>query len=538
MPGHVSGDMAKGLPVTDMFRHALDSGHIWPAFQPIIDIRTGSLSCFEVLARWSDPEHGDISPQTFIPVLEAQGLIDTLLDRLMHEACSTAAEWPGNFRLAFNVSPAQLAGKNLTPRILEASAISGFPADRLEIEVTETSLLSNADLAYTTLRELYDIGVTIAVDDFGTGYSSLARLEEFPFHKLKIDKQFVSLLNQSASKRRIAAAIIGLGQSLSMTIVAEGVETPEEEAILRELGCNLGQGWLYGRPVKAEKARAFAGEPDAEAARTVHLDSSPFQQLHQLATLYRQAPVGLAFVDMNYRHVRANDRFASMHGLSADELVGRAIGDIMQGETLERARHVLDTSAFTDAPLKEQYFMNGQENLVLCNRVVDSGNELIGFSIVSIDITEQNRLARQLAMKVANIRHASELHMDIVWAADPDGVFNYIGPGFEDVPGETMRERIDRWLGRMHPDDVEAVKRQWFRRVQTGEDHEAEFRARGPDGAYRWIRSRARARRAADGTIVQWHGISSDITEIRQLREKLARYSGIAASDAVPEPAS
>jgi EAL domain-containing protein (putative c-di-GMP-specific phosphodiesterase class I) len=387
-----------------LLKVALREKYIRPAFQPIVDLKTGRLTSFEVLARWDDPTYGAISPSMFIARLEEHGLIDILFDALLLEACSDAVGWPGEFKLAFNVSPIQLNGVSLPHRIAEASLNSGFPLDRVEVEVTESSLLSNPDRALETLQNLNELGVTIAVDDFGTGYSSLARLESFPFHKLKIDRQFVSCLDGVPSKRRIAAAIIGLGQSLGMIIVAEGVETSGEANVLTTLGCDLGQGWFYGKPQGAAHTSAVIERMSSCKSIVRSLDDSPFQQFHQLNTLYKQAPVGIAFVDMEYRHVRSNDRFASLHGLSGAALEGLHVDDVIQGSELARVKKVLHEAALLDQPLTEIYYLNGRCALVMCTRVVDTGNEVIGFSIVSLDmqdLTESFALMSETLKKIS-----------------------------------------------------------------------------------------------------------------------------------------
>ncbi|MBS0249760.1 MAG: EAL domain-containing protein [Proteobacteria bacterium] len=364
---------------------AIENEHIWPAFQPIVDIRSGRLRGFEVLARWTDPQVGEISPVDFIPVLEQRDLIDILFNHLVQTACPVAATWPGPFFLAFNISPKQLIGKALPIELSETVRATGFPLERFQIEVTESSLISDVEEAYSRLHEFDDMGVKVALDDFGTGYSSLARLEAFPFRKLKIDACFVRALDRDSSKRRIAAAIIGLGQSLGITVVAEGVETLQEEAVLRDLGCDLGQGWLYGKPQTKDEARRTLEMYGAVEHASPPLDVSPFQQLHQLATLYKQAPVGLCFLDLNHRHVRANDRFASIHNMTGAELEGKTVSDVMSGPTLATVKRILKQCMLSDEPITENYIHGERHLRVICTRVVDLIGEVIGFSGVSID---------------------------------------------------------------------------------------------------------------------------------------------------------
>lgn len=371
---------------------AIREGRIWPAFQPFVNVKTGEIAGFEVLARWSDPELGLISPAEFIPVLEESGLIDILFDEILRSACTHATAWPGVFSLAFNISPKQLTCPKLPSHVDAIVASTGFPIERVEIEVTESSLITDADQAYRTLKEFHRLGVRVAIDDFGTGYSSLARLEAFPFDKLKIDARFVRSIDTESGRRRIATAIIGLGQSLGITVVAEGIETVEEQRVLRNLGCDLGQGWLFGKgeaavAISARICELGCGDPCRQP-----LDLSPFQQLNQLSTLYDQAPVGLAYLDLNFRHVRSNDRFASIHGLSARELEGKTIADVMQGEVLETVRDGLTRAATSDEPVTLHFIVQDREIACDNSRVKDLGGEVIGFSVVMVIQFASHRL--------------------------------------------------------------------------------------------------------------------------------------------------
>ncbi|WP_374638754.1 PAS domain-containing protein [Agrobacterium salinitolerans] len=308
------------------------------------------------------------------------------------------------------------------------------------------------------------------------------------------------------------SSVIGLGQSLDITVVAEGVETEAEAGILRSLGCPLGQGWLYGRGVPAEEARRVFDRLSELAAPGPLLDTSPFQQLHQLQALYDQAPVGLCFLDLHFRHVRANDIFAGMHGVTGRELEGKTIYGVMQGDTLKRVETVL-SRALGPRPLPPQnYRMGEREYLVFVQKVIDIGGENLGFSVVAIDVTEQNRTLRTLTQSEEHFRHAIELSPDIAWAATPDGTVDYISPTVEDLPDDTMQDRIDRWMLKMHPEDRSRVRAAWLNWISCGRPWEVRFRIAWTDGSYRPVLSRARAHVAADGTVLRWYGVISDLT--------------------------
>jgi diguanylate cyclase (GGDEF)-like protein/PAS domain S-box-containing protein len=489
---------------------ALRAGHIWPAFQPIVDMQREEIVGFEILARWTDPEFGEIGPTTFIPLLERHHLIDDLSKALVRSACSAAIDWPGNLYLAFNMSPDQLLSGDLPDWIATLAADIRYPLDRLQIEITEGSLLSDSEQAYTTLRRLDALGISVSIDDFGTGYSSLARLEAFPFRTLKIDARFVRGVDQDQAKRRIAAAIIGLGQSLGMTIVAEGVETRAEEAILRDLGCTIGQGWLYGRGTPARDAETMRTRFRSEQISTTSLDASPFQQLHQLRTLYQQAPVGLCFLDMQFRYVRTNDAFASMHGLSAKELEGRAVNDVMQGALLDRFNALL-VQTLDQALPPQDYKLNDRDFRVFAQKVVDVGGDVIGISIVSIDITQQNLLLEHVTLSEQHYRQVIELGPNIAWGANAQGVVDYMSPSADDPPDDTLQNRIERWYTTMHPVDRLRVRAEWLHWIPSGVPFRTSFRILWRDGLYRWVESRAHPKFGPDGSIDRWCGMICDL---------------------------
>lgn len=238
-------------------RQAIADDMIVPHFQPLVEIETGRLIGFEMLARWPHPTRGMVPPAEFIPVAEEIGLIGPMTERLLRLACGIATTWPAGVSLACNVSALQLRDRGLPAMVRAALDESGFPAHRLELEITESALVGDLDLARTLLGELKALGVRLALDDFGTGYSSLRHLQMLPFDKIKIDASFVGAMANDVESRKIVAAVVGLGHSLGLPTVAEGVEEPETAALLRGLGCDVGQGWLFGRPGPAEAASAL-----------------------------------------------------------------------------------------------------------------------------------------------------------------------------------------------------------------------------------------------------------------------------------------
>ncbi len=248
-------------------RKAMAHGEFQLYFQPIVDVRTLQVSGFEALLRWHHPARGMVSPAEFIPVAEDIGLISALGEWVLRQACAEAATWPGRITVAVNLSPAQFKTNNLVEAVQRALTATGLSASRLELEITETVLLSESDATLMTLHQLRTLGIRIAMDDFGTGYSSLSYLRSFPFDKIKIDQSFVRELSTRPDCITIVGSIAALGSSLGMTTTAEGVETADQFAQLRSVGCDQVQGYLFDRPQPANKLRfSFAKPVDAEAA--------------------------------------------------------------------------------------------------------------------------------------------------------------------------------------------------------------------------------------------------------------------------------
>ncbi len=227
-------------------RAAIPAGDIVPYFQPVVRLDTGELSGFEVLARWPHRTRGMIPPTEFIPVAEEAGLIDSMFWALLAEACRKSLEAPGQFMLAVNISPSQVRDQWFPEKVLRTLKETGFPAQRLEIEVTESATIGDIQRAKTSLLSLKNQGVKIALDDFGTGYSSLFLLRELPIDKIKIDRSFVSSMTTDRENATIVGALVGLGKALGLNVTAEGVEDAGTITALKGMGCLLGQGFLFG----------------------------------------------------------------------------------------------------------------------------------------------------------------------------------------------------------------------------------------------------------------------------------------------------
>ncbi len=219
--------------------------------QPLVDVETSTQVGFEALLRWEHPTKGMIMPLDFIPIAEESGLIVPIGEWVLRTAIAEAASWVEPMAIAINLSPIQLRSPNLLPVIINALAETGIDPSRVELEITETVLMQNCEENITVLNRLHDLGVKIALDDFGTGYASLNYLRTFPFDKIKIDRSFVNDLELSDDCRAIVGAVISLANELGMCTLAEGVEQESQLIKLREQGCGMVQGWLFGKAMPA-----------------------------------------------------------------------------------------------------------------------------------------------------------------------------------------------------------------------------------------------------------------------------------------------
>jgi diguanylate cyclase (GGDEF)-like protein/PAS domain S-box-containing protein len=230
---------------------ALPRGEFLIHFQPVIDLSAKRIAGAEALLRWQHPVRGMMPPAEFIPLAEESGLIIPIGAWVLQQACKVAASWPAHVSIAVNLSPVQFRDPALVESVMQALDQAGLEASRLELEITESTLLDTDSATLDALTRLHHYGVRIALDDFGTGYSSLSYLRRFPFNKIKIDRSFVRDLSADSDDSSIVLAILGLAERLKMQVTAEGVETTAQAELLTHYGCPLAQGYLYSRPVPA-----------------------------------------------------------------------------------------------------------------------------------------------------------------------------------------------------------------------------------------------------------------------------------------------
>jgi PAS domain S-box-containing protein len=509
-------------------RRALENEEMVPCFQPMVELRTGRLAGFEVLARWQAPGKIPQLPPNFISLADENGLITVLMRQIVRKALRAASALPDSLVFAVNVSPTQLHDRKLPSLILELATEAGFPLARLTIEVTESALCEDLELAQIIAGELKAMGCQLALDDFGTGYSSLLHLQALPFAQLKIDRSFVSSMTSKRESRKIVAAIIGLGHSLGLATVAEGVETEEQAEMLLWLGCELGQGWLYGHPVLAEDLPALIaarihGGPVMRSApgdgwAVSSLEALPTQRLAQLQAIYDGAPVGLCFLDCNLRYINLNHRLASMNGAPVAAHLGRTVHEMLP-ELFPAVEpyllRALKGEAMADVEVLRPSDITGEppKTLLLSYQPAwDEADEVIGISVAVVDITQRKQTEESPGIPADLKPQQDELENQTRSITDAKG--HIIQMSSQWVPTSELSRKEMRnlgWLEALHPDDVEPTMKTMREALQNGEPIDIKYRVRDVDGDWRWMRSRGSPRFAASGEIMRWRGTVEDV---------------------------
>jgi len=259
----MDADIRRRVKLEADLRRAVDGNQLWLAYQPQMDLRTNRIVGAEALIRWNHPEQGLISPGEFIPIAETSGLILPIGDWIIEEICRQHQIWQAvglpTLRLGFNVSGVQFRQKNLAAHVIAMLGKAGLSAQDLDIEITETVAMERSGRVQENVDLLTAAGVSMSMDDFGTGYSSLSNLQAFPVCRLKVDASFVRGIGQSRDDEKIVEAVIRLGQSLDLTVVAEGVETAEQLQFLKERNCDEIQGYFISKPLAPAQFRKFTG---------------------------------------------------------------------------------------------------------------------------------------------------------------------------------------------------------------------------------------------------------------------------------------
>jgi diguanylate cyclase (GGDEF)-like protein len=262
----MSVDALKRLQLEADLIRAVERDELTLVYQPVVDLASETVVGFEALIRWHHPTLGLISPDQFIPVAEENGMILPIGRWVIDTACATAARWvrekePG-LHIAVNVSGRQLSSGQIVGDVARAIETTGLPPSALILEITETSLVREPEIAAARLAELRELGVRLAIDDFGTGYSSLSYLRQFPVDILKIDRSFIDTINETEHIPPLVQALLSLGRTLDVAIVAEGIEHRAQHELLQGQRCAFGQGFLFAQPLGAEEAELLIGRPD------------------------------------------------------------------------------------------------------------------------------------------------------------------------------------------------------------------------------------------------------------------------------------
>jgi PAS domain S-box-containing protein len=509
-------------------RRAFAEGEFVPFFQPLIELRTGQLAGFEVLARWNHGQLGEVAPDDFIPIVERVGLIDNLTRTILEQAFAAPALADSSLSLSINTSPSQLMDFKLPERFAAAAEEGGFSLDRLTIEVTESAIVDDLFRAAAVAGELKVLGCKLALDDYGTGYSSLKHLLALPFDELKVDRSFVSLMTRNREGRKIVASVVGLGQSLGLTTTAEGVETRQQADMLFQMGCEQGQGWLYSKPVPgSELAGMIAAAPQACSvclpslttdSSILNSDALPGQRLAQLQAVYDGAPVGLCLLDRKLRYVSVNRRLAQMNGVPLAAHLGRTPAEVIP-HTFPQVeafiRRALRGEPVLGVEIRKpgtEEGKRGQTLMISYQPVRDEAGEVWGVSVAVMDITERKLMEDALRETENHHRNMVNLIPHVPWVLNAKGEITEASPRWQALTGQTLEEALGAgWLKALHPDDVAMTMESIRNSLLHGKQIDVKYRVRKVDGDWIWIWSRGSPHFGPSGEVVCIYGVAEEL---------------------------
>jgi PAS domain S-box-containing protein len=424
--------------VEGRLRGAVPLGLVGLAYQPVVDLDSGRFVGVEALARWHDEQLGQVPPDVFIQVAEQSELIVELGRQVLAEACRRAVDWPGSPLMSVNVSPVQLREPSFVDEVCEVLARTGLPAGRLCLEITETAMVTDVDDAARALGRLRDAGIRLALDDFGTGHSSLALLRTLPVHTVKIDRSLVASVATDVHEAVLVQLVIDAAHSLGLGVCAEGVEQPVQARQLVAMGCDTGQGWLFGRPAPA---------PDPQEPWSAREEEAPSwldEQTAPAVAITGNDDVVLA-ADRDRSVTYASASFRRILGWMPSELVGRPLTEVLgedhgQGQVTLRLLHRDGSVRWLRGMVQPLYDARGAERETLC---------------VLSDVTASVHHERALADSEELFRSAFSGAPIGIALSDFDGRLLRVNPALADLLGRGVLELVGMTVADVtHPDDL------------------------------------------------------------------------------------
>jgi len=441
--------------------------------------------------------------------------------------------------LSLNISATQLLDPDMPRRVERLADEFQFPISRLTLELTEGALLGNLERAAAVAHDLKSLGCRLALDDFGTGYSSLRHVYALPLDEIKVDRSFVEAMTHRRESRAIVASVIGLGQSLKLLTVAEGVETQEQAELLFWMGCDLGQGWYYGKPVTAEQLPlllerrvwplAVSVQPIEEASH-ISLESIAPHRMAQLQAIYDGAPVGLCFLDCDMRYVSLNRRLAEMNGAPVSAHLGRTVGDLIPkvfSQVEPYIRRALTGEAINGIEFRKPGAgKDGEDQILVASYrpVRESDGSVVGVSIAITDVTRYKSTEKALVESEVHFRHMLQLGPHVPWVLNAHGGVVEASSRWEEITGQPVPAVLgDGWLSMLHPDDVSPTRAAIQRSLKTGYPIDVEYRVHTLQNKWRRMRSRGSLRFDAEGRVLGVYGVVEDVEDFLQASEQLTR---------------
>lgn len=502
------------LPSIEDLLAAAEASQFVPAFQPFVDLETHKTIGFEVLARWMHPDLGVIGPDVFIPKAEIAGVINSITLQVMEKACREFRQAKNDLTLALNLSPVQFRNAEIVSPICKIVADAGLLPSQIEIELTESALIEDIETAQEVANRFKVEGFLLSLDDFGTGFSSLTRLHALPFNTLKIDKQFVGNMENSPPSRRIVSSVIDLGQSLGMSVVAEGIETAHQLNLLQRMGCNVGQGFYLGRPSIGTLPTDLRYPLGCTSKRSSA--ASRYQRMFHSQAIYEHSPSALALLDADGRLLRMNDQFAHIMHFVGNQAIGSRLAEHFDDKNCSKITQIL-SHLKRGRQIRQQELhvhRSGKTYVVNCTHVRDDDGDFIGFSLALTDISRLRQVEEVLKADEGYARLlGTEQRLHIIWAANEAGTVEYLGPTLTATESVSMEDRIKDWYARMHPDDHIRVRKKWLEWLPSQKPFEEHFRVLDASGHWRLVRSTAKPSFNEHGRAESWIGLMTDVAD-------------------------